>query len=76
MRIATNIGLRDYMHRGLIWHGDFDLQFGKGATLLIGHGITRSMIGHPVPENAAVGVARLDVTGDSEDLSGVILFLS
>ena len=76
MRIATNIPLRDYMHMGVIWHGDSDPQFGKGATLLIGHGIRRDMIGHPVPENAAAGVARLDVTGDSEELSGVILFLS
>ena len=76
MRIATNGPLRDYMHTGVIWHGDFDLQFGKGATLLIGNGIRRNMIGHPVPENAAAGVARLDVTGDSEELSGVILFLS
>jgi hypothetical protein len=76
MRIATNIPIRDYMHTGVIWHGDFDLQFGKGAMLLIGHGITRSMIGHPVPENEAAGVARLDVTGDSGELSGVILFPS
>jgi len=76
MRIATTSPLRDYMHTGVIWHEDFDLQFGKGATLLIGHGIQRDMIGHPVSENAVAGVARLDVTGDSEELSGVILFLS
>ena len=76
MPIDTNIPLRDYMHMGVIWDGNFNLQFGKGATLLIGHGIRRDMIGHPVPENAAAGVTRLDVTGDSEELSGVILFLS
>ncbi len=44
---------------------------------MIGHGITRDLMGHPVPDNAAAGVARLDVTGDSaEELSGTILFIS
>ena len=77
MIITTNIGLRDYLRFGVVWHGDFDSQFGKGATLLIGHGVRRDMIGHPVVENAAAGVARLDVTGDSaEELSGTVLFLS
>ena len=77
MYIITNIGLRDYLRTGVIWHGGFDLQFGKGTTLLIGHGIRRDMIGHPVPENAAAGIAQLNVTGDSaEELSGTILFLS
>jgi len=76
MRIDTNILPRDYMHTGVTWHGDFDLQFDKGATLLIGHGIRRDMIGHPVFENAAAAFARLHVTGDSEELAGVIIFLS
>ena len=58
MIITTNIGLRDYLRSGVVWHGDFDSQFCKGATLLIGHGVRRDMIGHPVPENAAAGVAR------------------
>ncbi len=77
MQITTNIGLRDYLRTGIIWHGDFDSQFGKGATLLIGHGIRRDMIGHPIPPGAAAGIAQLDVRGDSaEELSGIVLFLS
>ncbi len=77
MLVITNISLRDYMRTGIIWHGDFDSQFGKGATLLVGHGITRAMIGHPIPPGAAAGIAQLDVRGDStEELSGVLLFLS
>ena len=60
-----------------MWHGSFHETLGKGGTLLVGHGITRSMIGHPVPPGAAAGIARLDVSTDSvEELSGVILFLS
>ena len=55
----------------------FDTQFGKGATLLVGHGIRRDMVGHPIPPGAAAGIAQLDVSGDSaEELSGVLLFLS
>ena len=67
MIIGTNIPLRDYLRTGIIWHGDFDSQFGKGATLLIGHGITKAMIGHPIPPGAAAGIAQLDVTGDSAE---------
>jgi hypothetical protein len=77
MQLISNIGLRDYVRSGVIWHGDFDAQFGKGATLLVGHGIRRDMIGHPIPPGAAAGVAQLDVSTDSaEELSGVLLFLS
>ena len=77
MYIITNIGLRDYLRTGVIWHGDFDAQFGKGAINLISHGIRRDMIRHPIPPGAAAGIAQLDVTGDSaEELSGTILFLS
>ena len=77
MRLVTNIGLRDYMRTGVIWHGDFDGQFGKGATLLVGHGIRRDMIGHPIPPGAVAGIAQLDVSTDTaEEVSGVILFLS
>ncbi len=74
--IKTNIPLHEYLHSGMTWHGSFhDVK--KGGTLLIGHGIRRDMIGHPVPENAAAGIAQLNVAGDSADeLSGVILFLS
>ncbi len=77
MIITTNIGLRDYLRSGVVWHGSFHETLGKGATDLISHGIRRNLIGHPVPENAAAGIAQLDVTGDSaEELSGTFLFLS
>ena len=77
MYITTNIGLRDYLHTGIIWHGSYHETLGKGGSLLVGHGITRAMIGHPVPPGAAAGIAQLDVTGDfAEELSGVILFIS
>ncbi len=77
MLISTNIGIQDHGRKGGIWHGDFDLQFGKGAVLLLGHGITRSMIGHPIPPGAAAGIAQLEVKTDlAEDISGTILFLS
>jgi hypothetical protein len=77
MLIATNIGLREYLHPGVTWHGSYLETLGKGGSLLIGHGITRSMICHPIPPGAAAGIAQLDVTGDSaEELSGLILFLS
>ncbi len=77
MLITTNIGLRDYLRTGTIWHGDFDSQFGKGATLLIGHGIWWDKIGHFIPPGAAAGVAQLDVNGDFvEELSGIVLLLS
>ncbi len=77
MLFITNISLRDYMRTVIIWHGDFDSQFGKGATFLVGHGIRRDMVGHPIPPGAATGIAQLDVRGDStEELSGVLLFLS
>jgi hypothetical protein len=74
MYLDTTIPLRE---RFPVWHGSFHETLGKGGTLLVGHGITRSMIGHPVPPGAAAGIARLDVSTDSvEELSGVILFLS
>jgi hypothetical protein len=77
MYISTNIGIQDHGRKGGIWHGDFDLQFGKGATLLIGHGIRRDMIGHPIPPGAAAGIAQLEVKTDlAEEISGTILFLS
>jgi hypothetical protein len=77
MYITTNIGLRDYQRTGIIWHGSYHETLGKGGSLLIGHGIRRDMIGHPIPPGAAAGIAQLDVTGDSaEELSGGILFLS
>ncbi len=77
MLIGTNIPLRDYLRTGIIWHGSYPETLGKGGSLLIGHGIRRDLIGHPVPENAAAGIAQLNVTGDSaEELSGIILFLS
>jgi len=77
MVINTNIPLQEYLHSGIIWHGSFHKTIGKEGTLLIGHGIRRAMIGHLISENAAMGIARLDVTGDSaEELSGVILFFS
>ena len=77
MYITTNIGLRDYQRTGIIWHGSYHETLGKGGTLLVGHGIRRDMIGHPIPPGAAAGIAQLDVRGDSaEELSGVILFLS
>ena len=77
MIITTNIGLREYMCTGIIWHGSNHETLGKGGILLIGHSIRRDIIGYPIPPGAAAGIARLDVTGDSaEELSGTILFLS
>ncbi len=77
MQITTNIILRDYLRTVIIWHGDFDSQFDKGVTLLIGHGIRRDMIGHLIPPGAEAGIAQLDLSGDSaEELSGIVLFLS
>ncbi len=76
MYISTNIGIQDHGRKGGILHGDFNLQFGKGATLLRG-GITRSMIGHPISPGAAAGINQLDVKNDlAEEISGVLLFLS
>ncbi len=73
MLIAANIGFRDYLHTGIIWHGSYHETLGKGGTLLVGHDIRRDMTRHPVPANAAAGIAQLDVRGDSaEKLSGVI----
>ncbi len=70
MYIITNIGLRDYLRTGIIWYGDF-------ATLLIGHGIRRDMIDHPIPPGAAAGISKIYVsTNSAEELSGVLLFLS
>ena len=77
MYISTNIGIQDHGRKGGIWHGDFDLQYGKGGTLLISHGITRSMIGHPIPSGAAAGISQLEVKTDlAEEISGVLLFIS
>ena len=77
MIITTNIGLRDYLRTGIIWHGSFHETLGKGATNIVSHGITRAIIGHPIPPGAAAGIAQLDVRGDSaEELSGIVLFLS
>ncbi len=77
MYISTNIGIHDQGRKGGIWHADFDLQFGKGATLLIGHGIRRDMIGHPIPPGAEAGIAQLEVKMDlAEEISWVLLFLS
>ena len=74
MYIDTNIPLRE---RFPLWHGSFHETLGKGGTLLVGHGIRRDMIGHPIPPGAVAGIAQLDVRGDSvEELSGLILFLS
>ncbi len=76
MLISTNIGIQDHGRKCGIWHGDFDLQFGKGATLLIGHGIRRDMIGHPIL-GAAAGIAQLEIKTDlAEEISGTLLFLS
>ena len=77
MYISTNIGIQDHGRKGGICHGDFNLQFGKGATLLIGHGIRRNMIGHPILLGAAAGISQLEVNTDlNEEISGVLLFLS
>ena len=77
MYITSNIPIRDYVRIGAIWHGDFDLGYGKGAVNLVSHGITRSMIGHPVPENATAGINILQaVTDSAEPVSGTILFLN
>ncbi len=56
---------------------------------MIGHGITRDLIGHPVPDNATAGANILDVVTvvptvvggqdlhtNVEYLSGTILFLN
>jgi len=77
MYISTNIGIQDQGRKGGIWHGDFDLQFGKGSTLLIGHDIRRDMVGHPIPPGAEAGIAQLELKTDlAEYISGVLLFLS
>ena len=60
MYITTNIGLRDYLRIGIIWHGSYHETLGKGGTLLVGNGIRRDMIGLPVPENTAAGIVALD----------------
>ena len=74
MYIDTNILLRE---RFSLWHGSFHETLGKGGTLLVGHGIIRAMIGHPIPPCAAAGIAQLDAKGVSaEELSCFILFLS
>jgi len=60
-----------------LWHGSFHETLGKGGTLMIGHSITRDMIGHPVPDNATAGANILGVATNSVDhLSGTILFLN
>jgi len=70
MYIDANMPLREHFP---LWHGSFHETLGKGGTLLVGHGIRRDMIGHPVPENATAGIAQLDVRGDyAEELSGLI----
>ena len=75
MYISTDIGLRDYQRTGIILHGSHHETLGKGGTLLVGHGITMAIIGHPIPPGAAAGIAQLNVTGDSaEELSRVILY--
>ena len=77
MYITTNIGLRDYLHTDIICHGSFYETLGKGGTLVFGHGITKAMIGHPIPPGVAAGIAQLYLTGDSaEELSRIMLFLS
>ena len=77
MIATTNIGLRNYMRTDIIWHGSYHETLGKGGTLLVGHGIRRDIVGHPIPPGAAACIAQLDVSGDSaEELSGLILFLS
>ena len=69
MYITTNMPQRN-VQRGdaggtsPIWHGGFDLQFGKGATLLIGRIIRRNTIGLPIPPGEAAGIARLDANTD------------
>jgi len=78
MLVSTNIPLKEYLRSGVVWHGSFHETLGKGGTLMIGHGITRDLIGHPVPYNATAGANILDVTVDStvDHLSGTILFLN
>ena len=77
MYITTNVPIKDYVRIGAIWHGDFDPQYGKGAVNLVSHGITRSLIGHPVPENATAGINILQaVTDNAETVSGTIIFLN
>jgi hypothetical protein len=78
MLVSTNIPLKEYLRSGVVWHGSFHETLGKGGTLMIGHGITRDLIGHPVLDNATAGANTLDVTVDStvDHLSGTILFLN
>ena len=73
MYIITNIGLRDQGCTGGILHGDFNLQFGKGATILIEHDILRNMIGHLIPPGVAQQYVKTNL---AESISGVLLFLS
>jgi hypothetical protein len=72
MLVSTTIHLRE---RFPLWHGSFHSTLGKGGTLMIGHGITRDLIGHPVLDNATAGANILDVAAYGVDhLSGTILF--
>ena len=77
MIVTTNMGLWDYLRTGIVCHGSYHETLGKVRTLLVGHGIMRDTIGHPIPPGAAAGIAQLDVSGYyAEELSGVILLLS
>ena len=56
-----------------IWRGAADLSFGYTYQLL-GHGISRDLIGHPVSQSC---VTSIDVSATAgENISGTLTFLA
>jgi hypothetical protein len=78
MNLSTNINTRESFAENarrsdIVWHASPYSPIEVGGQFLIGHGISRDMIGHQI--QGTDGINILDVSIPSTYLSGTILFL-
>jgi hypothetical protein len=78
MNLSTNINTKgsfaeNARRSDVIWHASPYSPIEVGGQILIGHGISRDMIGHQI--QGTDGINILDVSIASDQLAGTILFL-
>ena len=78
MNLSTNINTRESFAENarrsdIVWHASPYSPIEVGGQFLIGHGISRDMIGHQIEGTDRINI--LDVFISSTYLSGTILFL-
>ena len=78
MNLSTNINTRESFAENarrsdIVWHASPYSSIEVGGQFLIGHGISRDMIGHQIEGTDGINILEFSIT--STYLSGTILFL-